>query len=568
MILTLLVLNVCRALIVGASNVPGLGPFGHLPGLGASALLLAIWTGGRAALRHRTAVREWLGRPWIRDHAPEIVLAVLFAVGLAMRLWAIDFGRPLILHPDEPVAAGVAIQMLKAGSLAAPVPYHYPTVYMYLVLPAFALRYVRGKSAGLWSSLDDVDLNTFEFYEVARAHSAVLGALTIVLTFMLARRMWPGRSGRWAGAAAAAFVALSFNHVKESHFAVTDAALTFFVVLAFLSILRAMQRGSAGSYALAGFASGIACATKYSALPIVVVLVVAHLFGGIDAVKSWRRLAAGLAGVVAGFFAGYPYALLNWPPFLEHLGWMSRFAGDSAYSPAGRFSYLVGYSMESGFGFLFTLVLGAALLLAVHRRRPGELLAVTFIVVSLSLLAKTSHPFYPRYLLPLLPFAAVLVAHLVVEMVPRVLRTERSRRFVPACTTMLVGILVWPTATEAVGYVKYLGLDDTRVETHDFIIQRFPPGSTIVSEVPYLSLPSGYTHILTTPLQRNGADEYIRMGAAALVFSSDMDRTRGNSNAADMRRGLKEHFPLAAAFRPGRDRSVGPTISIHVPPQQ
>ena len=92
--------------------------------------------------------------------------------------------------------------------------------------------------------------------------------------------------------------------------------------------------------------------------------------------ESLAAAAAGLVAVPVGFFTGYPYAILNWPPFLEHLGRMGAYAGTREFDPVARFNHIVGYSSESGFGLPFTIVVGIALVYFIHRRRAEELLAV------------------------------------------------------------------------------------------------------------------------------------------------------------------------------------------------
>ena len=134
-----------------------------------------------------------------------------------------------------------------------------------------------GIGEGYWQDFDSINTLTFRFYVVGRAVNALLGTLTILLVYLLARKLWPGRAGRWVGALAALFVTFSFNHVKESHHAVTDVPVTFVIVLAFMAIVAMYQRGRLTDYLGAGFLCGLACATKYSALPVVLIFGLAHL---------------------------------------------------------------------------------------------------------------------------------------------------------------------------------------------------------------------------------------------------------------------------------------------------
>jgi hypothetical protein len=566
--LTVLILNLLVAAIQGSVAITLLGVPFRTPSFRISLLLVAIWAGGRWWRRHPDRVTPARARSWLPGHLPEVLVVVLFAAGLTIRLWGIGFGAPLVLHPDEHVVVGKTVDMLKAGSLEPPVPYQYPTVIHYVLLPTFGLRYVKGRSAGLWTSLDDVDAGSFEFYELARAQSAVFGALTILLVFVLGRMMWPGAHGRWAGAIAAALLAVSFNHVKQSHYAVTDATLTFLVVLAFIAIVSAFRRGTPAMYALAGFAAGIACATKYSALPLVIVLVAAHLLDWPAARRGWRRLGAGLVAVPVGFFTGYPYALLNWPPFLEHLGWMSSYSGAHLFDAGERFAYIAEYAAESGFGLPTAILAGLAIVSAIHRRRGEDLLAVIFIAAALSLLSNTSFPFYPRYLLPLLPPALLLVGHFVARSVDRLRQSGGAWRFAPAAAVVVTCAAAWPQARESVQFVRYLEAPDTRVQAYDYIVRQFPAGSVIATEDGYLTLPDEYELLRWMPLESEDADEYLERGVDALVFSDVRDVGDATSPEARARHELKGRFPLQAAFPSGLGGSVGPTLTLHAGPRR
>ena len=561
---TLLILNLFVALIRGGAAISLFGARVPTFSLRVSLAFLIIWFGTRLALRNRDRLRTAVLAETGRRYLPELCVAILFVIGLTIRLWGIGYGGPLVVHPDEQQGAGVAVTMLKSGWIKPPVPYHYPTVFHYVLLPAFGLKYARGRAAGIWTSLDDVEARSFEFYRLARAHSAVFGALTILLTYVLATKMWPGLRGRWVGAIAATFVTFSFNHVRESHNAVTDAALIFFMVLASLAIVAALRRGTAGAYAIAGFACGIACATKYSAVPIVAVLVAAHFLDGNRAWSHWRRLPAGLLAVPVGFFTGYPYALLNWPPFLEHLGWMGAYSSAREFDPVARFNYIIGYSAESGFGLAFTIVLGIAVVYYIYRRRAEELLAVTLIVATLVLLSRTAHPFYARYLLPILPAASLIVGSFLIEAGGWLSRTRMSPKVVHACLAGAVVLLVWPQAHESAQFVKYLSLPDTRAQAYEFILQRFQNGATIASEEQYLRLPRGYRLIRWSPLHQHGVDEFAKRRVDALVFSDDREPGAEDTVSLRARSDLKNEFPLLVEFPAKNGVTAGPTVSIRL----
>ena len=64
-------------------------------------------------------------------------------------------------------------------------------------------------------------------------------------------------------------------HVQNSHFATNDVPLTFLVLLALTLMVEIVERGRPAAYAAAGAAIGLAVATKFSALPLLLPLAVA-----------------------------------------------------------------------------------------------------------------------------------------------------------------------------------------------------------------------------------------------------------------------------------------------------
>ena len=158
MVTTLLVLNVIVALIRSGAPI-------SLFGAGVPTLSLrdrSCCSSSGPAYGLRAGIATGCAPPSVADavrqYLPEMCVAALFVIGLTVRLWGIGFGGPLVVHPDEQQGAGVAVTMLKSGWIKPPVPYHYPTVYHYVLLPAFGLKYASGKAAGIWTTLDDVEL--------------------------------------------------------------------------------------------------------------------------------------------------------------------------------------------------------------------------------------------------------------------------------------------------------------------------------------------------------------------------------------------------------------------------
>ena len=87
----------------------------------------------------------------------------------------------------------------------------------------------------------------------------------------------PCAGARATALLAAVMIAVMPLHVRESHYVLTDVPVTFFVMLTLLLSLRAHERATAWSFALAGAAAGLAGATKYNGVLAVLMPLLACL---------------------------------------------------------------------------------------------------------------------------------------------------------------------------------------------------------------------------------------------------------------------------------------------------
>jgi hypothetical protein len=204
------------------------------------------------------------------------LLALLVVLAALVRVWGLRFGLPHTeCRPDESVIVGLAAQFW-SGDLN-PRFFRYPTLQMYLTAAAFGADFVQGRARGLYSSLsafrEAMIADAPHFHLVARALTVLLGTLTVLAVYRLAR----AAAGPDTGLVAAFFLSLTYLHARDSHFATTDVPLTFFLTMAVLFVWRAYARGRAADYAWAGALAGLAMSTKYLGLLVAFPLAVAHL---------------------------------------------------------------------------------------------------------------------------------------------------------------------------------------------------------------------------------------------------------------------------------------------------
>ncbi len=223
---------------------------------------------------------------------PILLLAVLL-VGAYFRFVGLNWDQNQHLHPDERFMTMVSSAIYPPASLSqffdtnlSPLNPHNQgySFYVYGDLPLFIVRYLAGALGQ--TGYDQVNL-------VGRAVSAGLDLLTIILIYLLADRLF--RNKRLA-LLAAAFDALAVLQIQLSHYYTVDIPANFFIFLAFYIAVviqtdRRVPAGPAASgenpsfwnrfsldwkttvpYGLFGIASGMALASKISAVPLVLLL--------------------------------------------------------------------------------------------------------------------------------------------------------------------------------------------------------------------------------------------------------------------------------------------------------
>ncbi len=500
----------------------------------------------------------------IRQYRYAAGLAALAIAGFALRTVGRDFGLPLIPHPDEPGVLAVAARMLRDGTLD-PDWFIYPTLYLYLILPLMGLSYISARSAGLVGDLTTISHLEPGFLLAARTVSAVAGIATLVPIYAAARNLWDGERGRQAGMVAAALVTFSFIHVRESQYAVTDTVLTFLLSIALVGCVGILRSGLPRHYFLAGFAGGLAGAAKYSALPIVVVILAAHLLG--RRARNWidSRPLLSAAGLAAGFVAGAPYSVLNPDAFLDHLAYLTTVGSPGI--PHERLMWLIGYGMESGFG---PILMAASCVIAVavlHRRDKRELLLLVYVLAFMAQVTYADIKAFPRYWLPAMPGLVLLFGGYTVNLAwwlrERLAWPTAARTLLVTVATILA---CWPTGREAISWTRARTFDSAPTLAYEWIQANAPPRSIVATEVPMVAARSRIDfYDYPAGVHARNIREWRRDGVDIMALSGAIDdgvATKGPERRA--REQLRRRLVHLQSFdAPGIPAVTGPSVHIY-----
>jgi hypothetical protein len=388
---------------------------------------------------------------WPTRLAWPLALAGLFAAALVLRLVGLRTGLPYVYNADEnshfvPHAVGMF------GHGFNPNYFVNPPAYTYVVHFLLALRYgTDPATVGAAYAADPTGA-----FALARAASAVLGALAVPLTAIAAARLFDERR---VGLVAGALVAVAFLPVHYSHFALNDAPTLAPVALCLIGVAGIYRYGRRRDFVLAGLALGVAIATKYTAGILFLAIVAA---AAVSPVAAARVRGVVLAGVltVAGFLVANPYALLDWHAFLLDMRKQTETAGEEGgklgLAKTSGWAYYLG-TTTWGLGWLPSLfAVGGAITLLVRRNR----LAWVLLPAPLLLFLYLGHQsrFFARWMLPVYPLLCILAAFAAVALADRL-----ARRFVLAglCALLLVQGLLFSVHNDLV-----LARADTRMLAH------------------------------------------------------------------------------------------------------
>ncbi|MEK7824568.1 MAG: glycosyltransferase family 39 protein [Candidatus Eisenbacteria bacterium] len=504
-----------------------------------------------------------MSRPIADRWAP----AGLVLLALALRLYGIDAGLPQVYEEAYPFKTAWTMWGWGPGLGLDLNPhwFRYPGLTIDLQFLGQGLLYLLLTATGAVHSTLDFrvlqQLDPTPFYLMGRSLTALLGALTVLPVFHLARRV----AGRGAAIAAALLVAVSPPLIARSQVIEVDVPLTLFVawgLLAALDLAGGLTRRRAIT---AGVVVGLAATAKYPGIVLIVPCLVAIALGARaaaaagrpgrstprrDALIAWPA-AIGVAGLalLATVFVTSPFL------FLDYRSALADLAVEREHMRLGHFGSDLGstwltyardwFTAVAGWPVALTSLAGLVLFL-VMRRRAWALVAGSFLLAYAVLVSSFAMK-ADRYLLPLLPaaflFACALAAELCDRVAPSTPREGNRRAGAPAASAPGRGVrgragLALAAATALLALPALAGLPahlaslrpDTRTLARAWFEANVPPGAFVASEQygPPLLSPLELQAIdrdLLGALQQRGYQPKVYAVVSVPLFQVNPDRS-------------------------------------------
>lgn len=413
-------------------------------------------------------------------------LCGLVAAFALATLWGISGGLPHVTFPNETEQVYFALKFA-SGDLN-PRLFVHPPLLAYLLCAIYGAAFVLGMLSGNFSGVADFERLFFTdptlFYLLARVFTLSLAIASLLVFFRISRRFY----GRVSVAmVATALFASSATHVIIAHYGAPDILMMFLSLLAFWPIIFILRgKGTLRHYVSAGLLTGLAVAAKYNAFCVGAALFLAHFLGFPWRTSPWRdallnrNLSIGFGAIFVGFFLGCPYAILDFATFYRDFQQLRA----NAISPDYLFAHLrpqnpglrqlVGFFLPAVLGTPLTIMCGVAVIHALWRRRPQDLLLTAYIVGYSAYIAP-HNLVKPYYFVHIFPFLFLLVARTSVALTDR-LAQARFRPALLACVFAFLGAHSW---RHIITFDRLAAITPAMIQAKGWVEENVPAGTGV-----------------------------------------------------------------------------------------
>jgi 4-amino-4-deoxy-L-arabinose transferase-like glycosyltransferase len=389
--------------------------------------------------------------------AAAAALLAILAIAASARFTGLGFGGAApFARPDESRVAAHA-ELILRGEWRPP-SFAYPALFP---LVSAAIRRVTAAGA----------------YTASRAISASAGVATVLLVFLIGRRLRSPGEGRIA----ALLLAVTHLHSRDSHFGVTDAALALSTTWVLLLLLREEGQPSLRRFALLGAAIGVAASVKQPAVWLAAPLAVLA-FGRAARPAAPPRIDRGIGALcLAALCAGAAFLALNPFALLEPRRFLDETLFELAHKTESGAGFLsrgwvknASFTLWHGLGPPYAIAALLGLVLTCRRGTRGDWIVAVFALAWYAGMGSGSRTF-ARYMLPITPLAALFAARAIAAAAARL--PERARL---AGTILATAAVASVSATRVALTDRLLVARDARQLAKEFIDRAVAPGERVL----------------------------------------------------------------------------------------
>ncbi len=403
--------------------------------------------------------------PSFLQHVP--ILSIL-TLAFLIRIIGVNFGLPDLYHADEPIVVNHALAY-GTGDLN-PHFFKIPPLVSYLLFFIYGCYYVIGYLIGIFTGVQDFAAlfiqSPSSFYLIARIiFGAMTGTATVYVLFRLINKFYSAQHALLASF----FLAISFLHVRDSHYIYTDIPLLLILVLCFYSMFYLVETNKSKNTILFGILFGASVAMKYNAVFLFIPFLIIYLIK--KGIKQTSKLITVIFISALTFFVLNPFSLLDFRFFVNELLQQSKsenFLG---------FLHHITYSLGEGLGWPLLLLAAVGIAGTLRLQDWKRWSFVLFIGVYYFVLCLFSQP-YDRYVLPLVPFLIFFAADGLLWLKSRF----RLRNILFGFILVVISL---PSLVKSCVSDYLFMQKDTRLKAKEWIESNIPSNSKIALDTPF-----------------------------------------------------------------------------------
>jgi hypothetical protein len=421
-----------------------------------------------------------------------VVVGFILIIGFLLRIWGINFGLPYIYHYDEHFYIATAVKL--GSGIVNNSPYA-PTGLSNVLFFEYIGYFILGKLVGLFPTVQHFELayrtNPSMFYLLGRFTSAAFGTASIIAVYTIGLFL----TKKMTGIMASILLAVSFIHVRDSHYSVPDIAMSTLVIFAVCFAILYVQTGRQRFIYIASLVGGVAIAMKWIALPVALTIWLAWIT--VPDPKFIKKTSGNKASshvikgsvlvallISLGFSPGAFQVIINPTPYIKEM------IGQASSGQYGGFEI---WQVDTLPGWLFygkTLIFGLGIITvllaivgvifyvyhSIRNKSNTMLILISFPLTYFILMGSTPH-YFSRYSLPLVPFVALFCADTISVIHQQLLKWKTP--FSNYIILIIFFLAIIPSLASSVKHDLILTRTDTRTIAKDWIEENIPSESKI-----------------------------------------------------------------------------------------
>lgn len=453
---------------------------------------------------------------FFKKHSDIFTFVFVFAIGLFLRMYNLNWDQGLLFHPDERNIAN-AVTKIHFWSQLNPGFFAYGgfSIYLYRATADILVKLTHDPSwVTDWGKID----------VVGRFFSALFSSLTTVPLFYLAKKLF----GKKTALLSVLLYVFTVTSIQNAHFSTTESAITFFGVLLCLVSLWWMEKPTTIKSVLLGVAFGTSIATKTSAFLTILFPFFALIIVILQHKKSPKKLISLVPYsiiflIISAFFAFLlsPFSLLDFKDFYSSMQYESGVATGSlpvVYTLQFNGSIPYIFQIENfvwQLGPLLTIfAITGFVFVILERFRKKEKNRLIFWIYPLIYFIYVGdwHTKFLRYMVPIIPFFIISASYLLAHIL------ERYKKIGYA----VVLLTVLTTICWAFAFFSIYTRPQTRVVASIWIYQHVKPGSTILTEAWDDGLPNPIGSETANEYNLKQLDMYSTDNTQKIIYLSSM----------------------------------------------